>query len=170
MPGGAYNVLFLCTKNAARSVIAEAIVNRNGHGRFREFSAGVAPASQVRPEVVELLKRMQFNAEAAYTKSLNEFAQSGPPPMDFVFTLCDETAERSCPVWPGQSITALWPITDPCGEDKDAGERVTACARTYRELNNRLSAFMTLPVERLDALSLRDGLGRSGGDSGLLMH
>lgn len=169
MPAGAYNVLFLCRKNAARSVIAEAIVNRDGHGRFRAFSAGVAPAHEVRPEVTGLLKSMHYNAEAAHTKSLNDFAQSCPPPMDFVFTLCDETAERSCPVWPGQPITAVWSIADPCDPEKGLCERQMACSETYRELNSRLSTFMTLPVRKLDALSLRAG---PGGDHspGVFMH
>ncbi len=162
MPDEAYNILFLCTRNAARSIIAEAIVNKEGHGRFRAYSAGTEPVAQIRPEVVRLLQRMNFNPEAAYTKSLNDLIKAKPPPFDFVITLCDQAAEKTCPVWPGHPMTALWPIPDPLTENGNTMEREIAYADTYRMLNDRLSAFMHLPFGALDEMSLRDSLEAIG--------
>ncbi|WP_428647133.1 arsenate reductase ArsC [Roseibium sp.] len=162
MPSEIYNILFLCTRNAARSIIAEAIVNKEGLGRFRAYSAGTKPVKQVRPEVVRLLQRMNYNPEAAYTKSLNDVIQAKPPPFDFVITLCDQAAEKTCPVWPGHPMTALWPVPDPLADDGDTTERETAYADTFRTLNSRLTAFMNLPFGALDELSLRNSLETIG--------
>ncbi|MCV0426040.1 MAG: arsenate reductase ArsC [Roseibium sp.] len=159
MAGETYNILFLCTRNRARSIIAEAIVNREGHGRFRAFSAGTEPASQVRPEVIGLLKRLNFNAEAAHAKSLKDLIRTPMPPLDFIFTLCDQTNEKTCPVWPGHPATALWPIRDPKEDQGSTPEQEMAYVETYRTLNTRLSAFMNMPFDRLDQLSSRDSLG-----------
>ncbi|MEM9634402.1 MAG: arsenate reductase ArsC [Pseudomonadota bacterium] len=158
MPGETYNILFLCTRNRARSIIAEAIVNREGHGRFRAFSAGTEPDRQVRPEVIGLLKRLNFNAEAAHAKSLKDLIQAKMPPMDFIFTLCDQSIEKTCPVWPGHPATALWPIPDPKQAKRNSPEQEMAYVETYRTLNNRLSAFMNMPFDKLDQLSSRDSL------------
>ena len=159
MAGETYNILFLCTRNRARSIIAEAIVNREGHGRFRAYSAGTEPARQVRPEVIGLLKRLNFNAEAAHAKSLKDLMRAPMPPLDFIFTLCDQTVEKTCPVWPGHPATALWPIRDPNSDQERASEQELAYVETYRTLNTRLSAFMNMPFDRLDRLSARDSLG-----------
>lgn len=153
----AYNILFLCTRNAARSVMAEAIVNQHGHGRFQAFSAGTNPAREVRPEVVRLLRRMNCNVEAAYAKSLQELVRSNLPDLDFMITICDQDVETTCPVWPGHPTTALWPLPDP-------GARVSGKAmdpdysETFRCLSEGLASFMSLPGDRLDRLSLRNSL------------
>ena len=162
MPNETYNILFLCTRNAARSIIAEAIVNKDGHGRFRAYSAGTEPARQVRPEVLSLLRIRDYNPDTVYTKSLNDLIQAKPPPFDFVITLCDQAAEKTCPVWPGHPMTALWPIPDPLSEDDGKGEGQVNYSKTFQMLNSRVTAFMHLPFSALDELSLRDSLETIG--------
>jgi len=158
MRDDAYNILFLCTRNAARSVMAEAIVNQKGHGRFRAFSAGTDPAREVRPEVVRLLKRMSCNAEAAYAKSLKDLLRADLPELDFMITICDQDAEKTCPVWPGHPTTALWPLPDPGRLIPDGRATDTDYAETFRCLSEGLSAFMGMPAGQLDRLSLRNSL------------
>lgn len=158
------NVLFLCTGNSARSIIAEAIMNRVGNGKFRAFSAGSHPKGEVHPRALNLLKHLNHNTDFARSKDWSEFAEPGAPKMDFVFTVCDDAAAEACPVWPGQPMTAHWGLPDPAAvEGKDA-EIALAFDETYRMLNNRISILVALPLDRLDRLSLQkrlDDIGQS---------
>ncbi|MHA7776195.1 arsenate reductase ArsC [Roseibium sp. M-1] len=159
MADDAYNILFLCTRNSARSVMAEAIVNRNGHGRFHALSAGTQPAGEVRPEVVRLLRKMNCNPESAYPKSLKDLIRAQMPEPDFLITFCDQNVEKTCPVWPGHPMTALWPMADPGAPDSGAPARDLAYADLFRSLTRRLDAFMAQPKDHLDRMSLRSSLG-----------
>jgi arsenate reductase (thioredoxin) len=159
-----FNVLFLCTGNSARSIIAEAILNRVGAPRFKAFSAGSHPKGQVHPFAVQLLKSLNHDVSAARSKDWNEFAAPGAPEMNFVFTVCDDAAEEVCPVWPGQPMTAHWGIPDPAAVEGTEAEKHLAFADTYRMLNNRISIFISLPMASLDRLALQrrlDEIGRS---------
>ncbi|MCV0395740.1 MAG: arsenate reductase ArsC [Rhizobiaceae bacterium] len=158
-----YNVLFLCTGNSARSILAEAILNRVGAGRFKAFSAGSQPKGEVHPFALQLLKTMNFNTDFARSKSWEEFAGAGAPVMDFVFTVCDNAAKESCPVWPGQPMTAHWGVPDPAAAEGTEAERHLAFAEAYRMLSNRISIFTSLPMRSLDRLALQrrlDDIGR----------
>ena len=158
-----FNVLFLCTGNSARSILAEAILNRLGGGRFRAFSAGSHPKGQVNPRAIELLKRLSYPTEALRSKSWDEFAGESAPKMDFVFTVCDDAANEVCPIWPGQPMTAHWGQPDPSHVTGSEPEIALAWNEAYRMLNNRLTAFANLPLSGLDRLSLQkslDALGR----------
>jgi arsenate reductase (thioredoxin) len=158
-----YNVLFLCTGNSARSIIAECVLNKLGRGRFRAFSAGSFPKGEVHPYAVELLRRQAFDTDALRSKSWNEFAAPGAPQLDFVFTVCDNARGEVCPIWPGQPMTAHWGMPDPAAADGNEAERRLAFAETLRMLNNRVGAFVNLPLKSLDKLSLQkqiDGIGR----------
>jgi len=156
------NVLFLCTGNSARSIMAEAIMNRDGHGRFRGFSAGSHPKGEVHPFSIMLLKKMNFRTEGLRSKSWDEFAHPDAPHLDFVFTVCDDAAGESCPVWPGQPMTAHWGVPDPARAEGNEAERHYAFADAFRMLNNRISIFMSLPLDRLDRLSLQKRLDEIG--------
>lgn len=161
-----YNVLFLCTGNSARSIMAEAILQREGPRNFRAFSAGSQPKGQVHPFALDLLRKMNFDVSAFRSKSWNEFAGPGAPDLDFVFTLCDDAAAETCPVWPGQPMTAHWGLPDPAEATGNEAERRLAFADTYRMLTNRISIFVNLPIKSLDKLSLQkrlDAIGRSEG-------
>jgi protein-tyrosine-phosphatase len=153
-----YNVLFLCTANSARSILAECILNREGHGRFRAFSAGSQPKGPVHPYAVALLKKMNHATAGLRSKSWDEFAAPGTPPLDFVFTVCDNAANEVCPIWPGQPMTAHWGVPDPAAADGTEAERHLAFADAYRMLNNRISIFANLPLRSLDRLSLQKHL------------
>lgn len=158
-----YNVLFLCTANSARSIIAEAIMNREGQGKFRAFSAGSQPRGSVHPGAIALLQKMNFTTDWARSKGWDEFAASGAPEMDFVFTVCDNAANEVCPVWPGQPMSAHWGVPDPAAVD-DETEQAIAFADTFRMLNNRITIFSNLPLSGLDKLTLQkriDEIGRS---------
>ena len=158
-----YNVLFLCTGNSARSIIAECVLKRLGRGRFRAFSAGSFPKGEVHPYAVELLRRQAFDTDALRSKSWNEFAAPGAPQLDFVFTVCDNARGEVCPIWPGQPMTAHWGMPDPAAAEGNEAERRLAFAETLRMLNNRVGAFVNLPLKSLDKLSLQkqiDGIGR----------
>lgn len=158
-----FNVLFLCTGNSARSILAEAILTREGRGRFRAFSAGARPTGRVHPFALDLLRRMNFDTAAFRSKSWDEFARPGAPAMDFVFTVCDDAAGEACPVWPGQPMTAHWGMPDPAAARGTEAERRVAFADTFRMLTNRISVFASLPVEGLDRLALQrrlDAIGR----------
>jgi protein-tyrosine-phosphatase len=157
-----YNVLFICTGNSARSILAEAILNRAGKGRFRAFSAGSHPKGQVHAYAVDLLKRMNDPLEGARSKSWDEFAQPGAPPLDFAFTVCDHAAGEVCPVWPGQPMTAHWGLPDPAAVEGSAAEKRAAFADAYRMLANRISIFVNLPIASLDKLSLKKRLDEIG--------
>jgi len=153
-----YNILFLCTRNAARSVMAEAIVNQQGRGRFRAFSAGTDPAREVRPEVLRLLKKMDCNAEAAYAKGLQDLLWANMPELDFMITICDQEVEKTCPVWPGHPTTALWPLADPGALSSGTRPAETDYAETFRCLREELGSFMSMPKNQLDRMSLRNSL------------
>jgi protein-tyrosine-phosphatase len=159
-----YNVLFLCTGNSARSIIAECVLNRLGHGRFRAYSAGSFPKGDVHPYALELLKRQAFPTAELRSKSWNEFAAPGAPQLDFVFTVCDNARGEVCPIWPGQPMTAHWGMPDPAAVDGNEAERRLAFAETLRMLNNRVGAFVSLPLKALDKLSLQKRIDEIGRD------
>ncbi len=159
-----FNVLFLCTGNSARSILAEAILNRQGQGRFRGFSAGSYPKGTVHPYTLQLLKMMNHDTSFARSKSWDEFAAPGAPAMDFVFTVCDDAASEVCPIWPGQPMTAHWGVPDPAAVEGTDAERHFAFADAYRMLSNRISILVSLPMTSLDRLALQrrlDEIGRS---------
>lgn len=153
-----YNVLFLCTGNSARSILAECILNREGKGRFRAFSAGSFPKGQVHPFALQLLKKMNYSTAGLRSKSWDEFAAPDAPHLDFVFTVCDDAAGEVCPVWPGQPMTAHWGVPDPAAAEGTEAERHLAFAEAYRMLNNRISIFANLPLHSLDRLNLQKHL------------
>jgi protein-tyrosine-phosphatase len=157
-----YNVLFLCTGNSARSILAESILNREGLGRFKAFSAGSDPKGQVHSYAIDLLERLNYPTEKLRSKSWDEFAVPGAPSMDFVFTVCDNAAHEVCPVWPGQPATAHWGVPDPAAAEGTEIERRLAFADCYRMLNNRIGVFVNLPLEALDRLSLQKRLDEIG--------
>lgn len=157
-----YNVLFLCTGNSARSIFGEALLNRTGHGRFKAFSAGSHPRPEVHPYARELLEKLDYPANTFRSKSWDEFAVAGAPELDFVFTVCDDAAKEPCPVWPGQPMSAHWGVPDPVTADGTEAERRLAFAEAYRMLNNRIAAFISLPIASLDRLSLKNRLDEIG--------
>ena len=161
-----YNVLFLCTGNSARSIIGEAILNRIGKDKFRAFSAGSDPKGAVNPGTLALLEKLGYDTSGFRSKSWSEFAQPGAPALDFVFTVCDNAAGESCPVWPGQPMTAHWGIEDPVEAGGTDIEKEAAFVAAFRFLKNRIAAFTSLPLHSIDQLSLgtklRD-IGRTAG-------
>jgi arsenate reductase (thioredoxin) len=157
-----FNVLFLCTGNSARSIIAEAVLNRVGAGKFKAFSAGSHPKRQVHPYALQLLKTLNHDTSQFRSKDWSEFAIPGAPEMNFVFTLCDDAANEACPVWPGQPMTAHWGMPDPAAVEGTDAERHLAFADTYRMLNNRISIFVSLPMSSLDKLALQRRLDEIG--------
>ncbi|MEZ5972884.1 MAG: arsenate reductase ArsC [Hyphomonadaceae bacterium] len=164
-----YNVLFLCTGNSARSVIAEAILNRFGAGKFKAYSAGSMPKGEVHPETIALLKRLNYDTSGFRSKSWDEFAKPGAPPLDFVFTVCDNAAGEVCPIWPGQPMTAHWGIPDPAAATGTQVEIARAFANAYGAMQNRIAIFTNLPFEGLDRLSLQarlDMIGRANETNG----
>ena len=156
------NVLFLCTGNSARSIIAEALLDREGMGRFRAFSAGSRPKGEVHPFTLQLLQRLNHDVSGLRSKSWDEFAGADAPRMDFVFTVCDQAAAEECPFWPGQPISAHWGLPDPASAKGNDAERHLAFAETYRMLRNRISIFMNLPMATLDRMSLQDRVEEIG--------
>jgi arsenate reductase (thioredoxin) len=150
-----YNVLFLCTGNSARSIIAEAILNKVGTGRFNAYSAGSHPRGEVNPHALDMLKRLDFDIGQFRSKPWDEFAQPDSPPLDFVITVCDSAAGEVCPIWPGQPMSAHWGMPDPAAVEGTPSEIALAFAETYRMLNNRISAFANLKMTGLDRLSLQ---------------
>ena len=153
-----YNVLFLCTHNSARSILAEATMNRLGGGNFKAFSAGSQPRGQVHPFALDLLRNVGHDVSGLRSKSWEEFSGRGAPPLDFVFTVCDNAANEVCPVWPGQPMTAHWGVPDPSLAEGSETERRLAFADTLRMLSQRISIFMSLPFRSLDKLSLQNRL------------
>ena len=156
------NVLFLCTGNSARSILAEAIVNRDGHGRFRAYSAGSIPKGEVHPRTLDILKRNAFRPENFRSKGWEAFSGPDAPKLDFVFTVCDNAAAEVCPIWPGQPITAHWGVPDPAAVEGSPAKVGAAFADAYRLLNNRIKLFFELPLRTLDHLSLQRHLGEIG--------
>lgn len=157
-----YNVLFLCTGNSARSILAESVLNRLGNGKFRGFSAGSFPKGEVHPYALELLERQNYPTKTLRSKSWNELAEPGAAPLDFVFTVCDNAAGEACPIWPGQPMTAHWGLPDPAAVEGSEAERRLAFAETLRRLRNRIGVFVSLPIESLDKLSLQNRLREIG--------
>ena len=158
-----FNVLFLCTGNSARSIMAEALLNHTGKGRFHAFSAGSHPAGQVNPLAIEQLQHAGLPVEGLRSKSWDEFATPGAPSLDFVFTVCDNAAGEICPVWPGQPMTAHWGIEDPASVEGDEDARRRAFALAFTQLNRRISLFTSLPLDKLDSIALKktlDDIGR----------
>jgi len=163
-----FNVLFLCTGNSARSILAECLVNRLGKGRFLGYSAGSQPKGAVHPLALEFLRRNRFDTAGLRSKDWQEFAAPDAPKMDFVFTVCDKAAAEVCPVWPGQPMTAHWGVADPAAAEGSEEERVKAFRRAYLELERRISLFVSLPVRSLDRLSLQgklDEIGKMSADA-----
>lgn len=160
-----YNVLFLCTGNSARSILAECLMEHWGQGRFRGFSAGSHPTGKVNPLALEVLLRNDYVTEGLRSKDWAEFAVPDAPRMDFVFTVCDHAAAEVCPVWPGQPVTANWGVADPAAVTGDEAARMAAFRTAFRELENRISIFADLPLRSLDKLMLQqrlDEIGRTG--------
>ena len=160
------NVLFLCTGNSARSILAEAMLNNLAFnkGRFRAFSAGSHPAGAVNPFAIELLEKNHLPTAGLRSKSWDEFAQPGAPELDFVFTVCDNAAGEVCPVWPGQPMTAHWGVPDPATAEGSDEARRKAFFQAYNQLLNRISLFANLPLEKLDRIKLQkalEGIGKS---------
>ncbi|MBX9711845.1 MAG: arsenate reductase ArsC [Xanthobacteraceae bacterium] len=153
-----YNVLFLCTGNSARSVMAEAILNKIGAGKFRAYSAGSQPKGKVHPETLQLLDGLGYDTSDFRSKSWAEFAESGAPKLDFVFTVCDSAAAETCPVWPGQPMTAHWGVPDPAEAKGTPAEIALAFRNAYRQLNQRIEVFNALPLRSLDTLTLKNRL------------
>lgn len=158
-----YNVLFLCTGNSARSILAEALLNHWGKGRFRGFSAGSLPKGQVHPLAIELLQWTELPTEGLRSKSWNEFAAPDAPQIDFVITVCDNAASEACPVWPGTPMTAHWGVADPAAVDGDA-QKGAAFRKALAELEARIQLFVNIPIESLDRLALQQavrGIGQT---------
>lgn len=158
------NVLFLCTHNSARSIIAECVINRLGNGRFKGYSAGSQPSGRVHPYALDLLRQLNYDTSGLRSKPWDEFAAPGAPQLDFVFTVCDNAANEPCPVWPGQPMSAHWGLPDPSAVEGKESERRFAFADTHRMLFQRISIFTALPLESLDRLSLQkrlDDIGRA---------
>lgn len=161
-----FNVLFLCTGNSARSILAESILNRDGAGRFRAYSAGSLPKGEVNPLAIETLERFGYPTAGLRSKSWDEFDAPGAPAMDFVFTVCDNAAGEVCPIWPGHPLKAHWGIEDPAAVEGSHVHKLTAFATAFRYLKNRIDAFIALPLDKLEASALPahlDAIGRSDG-------
>jgi arsenate reductase len=162
MTGRIYNVLFLCTGNSARSVIAESILNNLGQGRFRAFSAGSFPTGKINPLTIELLESKKFPVDDLRSKSWDEFARPGAPEMDFIFTVCDQAAGETCPVWPGHPATAHWGFEDPAHfTGPDAAKR-RFFEKIFQEISARIRLFLALPLDKIDRMSLLNELRAIG--------
>ena len=157
-----FNALFLCTANSARSILAEAILNREGRGQFRAFSAGSSPRGEVHPYALDFLRNQNHDVADLRSKSWEEFAGDSAPEMHFVFTVCDNAAGETCPIWPGQPMTAHWGVPDPAASGGSEAEQRQAFAEAYRQLNNRISAFVNLPLRSLDQMALKTRLDEIG--------
>ena len=157
-----YNVLFLCTGNSARSILAEAILGRLGRHRFKSYSAGSQPKGEPHPQALKLLESLNYDTARFKSKSWDEFAKPDAPGLDFVFTVCDNAANEVCPVWPGQPMNAHWGVPDPAAVDGSEAEIAAAFAETYRLMNNRITAFVNLPLQSIDRLSLNQRLQNIG--------
>ena len=159
---GRYNVLFLCTGNSARSIMAEAILNRKGKPNFAAYSAGSHPSGQVRPEVLKLIVAAKLPADGLRSKDWSEFATPGSPKMDFVFTVCDNAAKEACPIWPGQPMTAHWGVPDPAAVAGTPQQIERAFRDAFMILERRISLFLCLPLASLDKLAIKKEVDRIG--------
>ena len=166
MTGRIYNVLFLCTGNSARSIIAECVLAREGAGRFRAFSAGSQPKGEVHPYALDILRLRNYPTSELRSKSWDEFARPDAPKMDFVFTVCDNAAEEVCPIWPGQPMTAHWGVPDPAAAEGTEAVKRAAFAETVKLMTNRISVFVNLPLDSLDRLTLQKRMREIGARDG----
>lgn len=157
-----FNVLFLCTGNSARSIMAEALLQRWGLGRFEAYSAGSMPKGRVHPLAIEILQRNNFNTDSFRSKSWEEFSKDNGPELDFVFTVCDRAANEVCPIWPGQPISAHWGVEDPDKPELSEDEQRQLFRKAYWELDHRIKIFTSLPIDKLDKLSLQKKLDEIG--------
>jgi arsenate reductase len=157
-----YNVLFLCTGNSARSILAESLVNHWGRGKFHGFSAGSFPRGTVHPMAMDLLQRMNLPTEGLRSKSWDEFAVPGAATIDFIFTVCDNAAGEICPVWPGQPMTAHWGIADPAAVEGTEAEKALAFRKTFKELETKIRLFVCLPIASLDQMKLQESIRAIG--------
>jgi arsenate reductase len=165
MPDKIYNVLFLCTGNSARSILAEVLIEHWGKGRFHGYSAGSFPRGTVHPLALDLLDRLNLRTTGLRSKSWDEFARPGAPVMDFVFTVCDQAAGEVCPIWPGNPITAHWGVPDPAAFEGSESQRTQAFRHAYRQLEARIKLFVALPIDKLDRMTIKrqaDEIGRIG--------
>jgi arsenate reductase (thioredoxin) len=156
------NVLFLCTGNSARSIMAEVVLNRLGRGKFKAYSAGSQPAGAINPIALQVLHQAHYDTSGLHSKSWDEFAKPGAPKLDFVFTVCDNAAQEVCPIWPGQPMTAHWGLPDPVKAQGSDAERHLAFADALRMLTNRIGIFVSLPFDKLSKLSLQKHLDEIG--------
>jgi protein-tyrosine-phosphatase len=161
-----YNVLFLCTGNSARSILAEVLVNHWGRGRFRGFSAGSFPKGTVHPMALKLLQHLNMPTDGLRSKSWDEFAAPGAPPLDFVFTVCDNAAGEVCPIWPGQPMTAHWGVPDPAAVEGSELEKMNAFREAFRTLENRIRIFTSLPLASIERIKLKEHLDAIGQATG----
>ena len=166
MTDGVFNVLFLCTGNSARSILAESILRKDGQGRFRAFSAGSQPKGEINPFAIKVLEQEDYPTNNLRSKNWDEFARPGAPVMDFVFTVCDGAAGETCPVWPGQPVTAHWGIEDPAAVEGKDIQKLAAFVTAFRYMKARISLFTALPVARLDKMVLTSKLREIGQGEG----
>jgi protein-tyrosine-phosphatase len=159
-----YNVLFLCTGNSARSIMAERLMEHWGKGRFRAYSAGSHPTGKLNPLAIEMLAKANLPIDGLRSKAWDEFAEPGAPNLEFVFTVCDQAAGEVCPVWPGKPVTAHWGVPDPAAVTGSYEQRLRAFREAFRELENRIKLFASLPVEKLDKLTLAHKVREIGND------
>lgn len=159
-----FNVLFICSGNSARSIMAEAIISRVAPGKFKGYSAGSSPRGEIHPFAARLLRNLNYDVSRFHSKDWNEFAKPGAPPLDFVFTLCDDAANEACPHWPGQPMSAHWGLPDPAAFEGDDVQKALVFADTYRMLNNRISIFTSLPLASLELVALQHELKAIGQD------
>lgn len=157
-----YNVLFLCTGNTARSILAEGILARDGHGKFRAYSAGSQPKGMVNPFAIKVLQNFGYSTEGLSSKSWDVFASSDAPKMDFIFTVCDNAAGETCPLWPGQPMTAHWGIADPASVEGTDLDKERAFIEAFRFMRNRIQAFISLPISAIDKMALKQELSTIG--------
>jgi len=162
MTHNVYKVLFLCTGNSARSILAEALLNRWGQGKFHGYSAGSHPTGKVNPRALDILQRHGFPTEGLRSKAWDEFAIAGAPTMDFVFTVCDNAAHEVCPVWPGQPMTAHWGVADPAAVEGSELEKIQAFREAFRVLERRIQVFVNLPIPLLDKIKLKQEVDQIG--------
>ncbi|MGA2023649.1 MAG: arsenate reductase ArsC [Steroidobacteraceae bacterium] len=165
MPDRPYNVLFLCTGNSARSILAESLMNHWGRGRYRGFSAGSHPKGAVHPIALELLRQMQFPTEELRSKAWDEFAEPGAPPIDFVITVCDNAAGEVCPIWPGHPMKAHWGIPDPAAVEGSDTQKWAAFRDAFQTLQSRIKLFLSLPLASLDNMKLKERVNAIGQSS-----
>lgn len=162
MTGRPFNILFLCTGNSARSILAECIMNRVGEGKFVAWSAGSMPKGQVHPEALKLMNSLGYDISGLRSKPWDEFAAEGAPPLDFVVTVCDNAAGEVCPIWPGQPIRSHWGVPDPAAVEGTPVEVAMAFRDTYRMLHNRIGLFASLPLDKLSKLAIKDRMDEIG--------